>query len=329
MTSALLREAITAVKANQRLKARNLLRELLAAEPANEFAWIWLSEASDELSEKVYALEQALEINPKRTAVQTKLTQLQTKGQTNQAVKEENRLAEAIALAGNGRFQEARDALIKLAESDQNHIQIWLLLSTLVDNIEDKIVALENVLQLKPHHNDAQKLLKRRLQGEVDKLTQGRAFEKKHDLKNAIVAYETAVIISPIEEEKEIAQRRLDELNQRYNPRKTTSNRLTLVRLTAGPLILYGLLLFVHSGMNPSRLPWSSYLGGLIVLVGTLLGTAVRHTGKQAFWQKLPPFIAQNRKVLALVGFFIALIPFILLIMNSMNRLAIYRASLP
>lgn len=328
MTSSLLREAITAVKANQRLKARNLLQELLAAEPANEVAWIWLSEASDELGEKVYALEQALEINPKRTAVQTKLTQLQAQGPTR-SVKEESPLAKAIALAGDGRFQKARDSLIKLAESDQNHIQTWLLLSTLVDNIEDKIVALENVLQLKPHHNDAQKLLKRRLQGEVDKLTQGRAFEKKHDLKNAILAYETAVIISPIEEEKEIAKRRLDELNQRYSPRKTTSNRLTLVRLTAGPPILYGLLLFVHSGMNPSRLPWSSYLGGLVVLLGTLLGTAVRHTAKQAFWQKLPPFITQNRTVLALVGFLIALIPFILLIMNSMNRLAVYRASLP
>jgi hypothetical protein len=143
------------------------------------------------------------------------------------------------------------------------------------------------------------------------------------------LAYETAVIISPIDEEKEIAKRRLDELNQRYSPRKTTSNSLTLVRLTAGPPILYGLLLFVHSGMNPSRLPWSSYLGGLVVLLGTLLGTAVRHTAKQAFWQKLPPFITQNRTVLALVGFLIALIPFILLIMNSMNRLAVYRALLP
>jgi tetratricopeptide (TPR) repeat protein len=328
MTSSLLRESITAVKANQRLKARNLLQELLAAETANEVAWIWLSEASDELGEKVYALEQALEINPKRTAVQTKLTQLQAQGQT-QLVKEESRLAKAIALAGDGRFQKARDSLIKLAESDQNHIQTWLLLSTLVDNIEDKIVALENVLQLKPHHNDAQKLLKRRLQGEVDKLTQGRAFEKKHDLKNAILAYETAVIISPIAEEKEIAKRRLDELNQSYSPRKTTSNRLTLVRLTAGPPILYGLLLFVHSGMNPSRLPWSSYLGGLVVLLGTLLGTAVRHSDKHPFWQKLPPLLTQNRGVVALIGFLIALIPFILLIMNSMNRLAVYRASLP
>jgi tetratricopeptide (TPR) repeat protein len=328
MTSSLLREAITAVKANQRLKARTLLRELLAAEPTNEMAWIWLSEASDEWNEKVYALQQALEINPARTAVQTKLSQLQTRSKSDPA-QEKSRLAEAVALAGDGYFQEARNSLIKLAEKDQNHVPTWLLLSTLVDNIEDKIVALENVLQLIPHHADAQKLLKHRLQGEVDKLTQGRAFEKQKDLKNAILAYETAVIISPLEEEKEIAERRLAELNKDYSPYAITSPTLTLVRLAAGLPILYGLLLLIHSGMNPSQIPLSSCFNGLFVIMGGLLWTAARHTTDHPYWQHIPPFITKKRQFLAIIGLILSVTPFFMFIMNAITRLAVYRASLP
>jgi tetratricopeptide (TPR) repeat protein len=328
MTSSLLREAITAVKSNQRLKARTLLREVLAADPGNEMAWIWLSEASDELSEKVYALEQALEINPARTAVQTKLTRLQAQSKSDPA-NEKNRLAEVIALAGDGRFLEARDSLIKVAEREQNHIETWLLLSTLVDNIEDKIVALENVLQLTPHHADAQKLLKRRLQGEVDKLTQGRVFEKKKDLKNAILAYETAVIISPLEDEKEIAKRRLAELNKRYNPYTITSPTLNLIRLAAGLPILYGLLLLVHGGMNPAQIPFSFCFNGLFVIVGCLLWTAVRHTADHPYWHQLPPVISKRRQVLSIIGLILSVIPFFIFITEALTRLAIYRASLP
>lgn len=328
MTSPLLREAITAVKANQRVKARTLLRELLAAEPANELAWIWLSEASDEWSERVYALEQALEINPERKAIQAKLTQLKAQGKEDEP-KKQGRLAEVIALAGNGRFQEARDSLIKLAEKDQTHIESWLVLSTLVDDIEDKVVALENVLQLQPYHANAQKLLKRRLQGEIDRLTQGRSLEKKRDWKNAIMAYETAVIISPIEGEKEIARRRLEAIGSYYNPIVTTSPGLTLLRLAAGLPVLYGLLVFIHSGMKLLQIPGVACSSGLIVVLGSLLGTAARHSGQYAYWQKLPPFITKSRVVLVFIGFLIAIIPFIILIMNSINRLALYRASLP
>lgn len=327
MTSSLLRKAITAVKANQRVKARTLLRQLLVDEPDNEMAWIWLSEASDEFSEKVYALQQALEINPKRTAVQTQLAQLRANHKIKPiAIKEADPLAEAVALAANGNFQAARNALIKLANENQSQIETWLLLSLLVDNIEDKIIALENVLQLKPHHADAQKLLKRRLQGEGDKLTQGRLFEKKQDWKNAIMAYETAVIISPIENEKKIAISRLEALNQLYSPITETSPTLTLLRLAAGPPLLYGLLLFIHTGMH---IPWSSCLSGLTVLLGTILAVTVRHTDQQPYWQKIPPIIAQNRVVLVVIGLLIILIPFILLMMNSLNRLALYRASFP
>ena len=328
MSSEQLREAVTAVKTNHRLKARTLLRDILADEPTNEMAWIWLSEASDEASEKVYALKQALAINPERKAVQQRLTQLEAEREVDE-VEDKDRLAVVVEMAGDGRFAEARDHLLKIVDKEQDNVQIWFLLGVLIDNVEDKIVALENVLQLQAYHDDAQKLLELRLQGEVDKLTVGRAHEQKQDWKNALLAYETAVVLSPIEHEKEIARQRIVAIKEFYNPNLTTNPTLTLVRLTAGPPILYGLLVLVHSGLNPLRIPLLSCLGGLFVILGSLLWTAVRDSSKHPIWEKIPLFIHENRNILPYVGFILALIPFVVLLVNTFNRLQQYQATFP
>ncbi|MCB8944319.1 MAG: hypothetical protein H6658_11265 [Ardenticatenaceae bacterium] len=323
-----LREAVTAVKTNHRLKARTLLRDILADEPTNEMAWIWLSEASDEMSEKIYALRQAQALNPDRAAVRQRLAQLEAHYEADE-LKDKDRLADVVVMAGDGRFQEARDRLLKIAAKEQDNVPVWLLLGVLVDNIEDKLVALENVLQLEPYHGEAQKLLKLRQQGEVDKLTQGRAYEQRQDWKNAVLAYETAVIISPIAQERDIAKKRLEAITQFYDPYLSTHPTLTLLRLTAGPPILFGLLVLVHSGLNPLRIPLASCLGGLAVVVGSLLWTAVRDSAKHPLWQKIPPVVQENRNILPIVGFILALIPFLILIFNTINRLELYQATFP
>lgn len=328
MSSELLREAVTAVKTNHRLKARTLLRQILAEEPTNEMAWIWLSEASDEVSEKVYALRQALAINPARAAVRQRLNKLEAQQEADQ-LEAIDQLTDIMAIAKDGRFHEARAQLLKIAAKEQDNVQIWLLLGVLVDNIEDKIVAIENVLQLEPYHGDAQKLLKSRLQGEVDKLTQGRAHEQKHDWKNAFEAYETAVIISPIENEREIARHRLLALKKIYDPNLSTNPTLTLARLTIGPPVLYGLLILIHSGLNPLYIPSLSCLGGLVVLVGSLMWTAVRDSAKHPLWENIPAIIQENRQVLPIAGFILTLIPFIVLIVSAINRLSLYQVPIP
>ena len=324
-----LREAVTAVKNRNYLKARTLLQAILAVEPTNEMAWIWLSEASDELGEKVYALKQALAINPQRTAVQQRLTQLEAQLTDDDTQEEQPPLAEVIALAGDGRFTEARDRLLKIAKTNQDDVQIWFLLGLLVDNVEDKIVALENILQLQPYHADAQKLLKQRIQGEVDKVTQGRAAEQREETDKAILAYETAVIISSIEAEREIAKQRLAVLKKAHSPRKTASPNLNLLRLTAGPPILYGLLILVHSGLNPLQAPLVSCLGILVVILGTFLWTAVRDNAQHSLWKQVPPIIQTYHVTLAVIGFTLALMPFLILIMNTINRLEAYQATIP
>lgn len=56
----------------------------------------------------------------------------------------------AIALAKGGRLVEARNLLVQLVESDPNREIAWVWLSDLMDSPEDRLIAMENALELHP-----------------------------------------------------------------------------------------------------------------------------------------------------------------------------------
>jgi hypothetical protein len=56
----------------------------------------------------------------------------------------------AIQAAREGRKAEARDLLIKIVEGDPQNEVAWMWLSGLVDSLEDRIIACENVLTINP-----------------------------------------------------------------------------------------------------------------------------------------------------------------------------------
>ncbi len=65
------------------------------------------------------------------------------------------RLAEARDALRQGRRDRAREILLELVEEDERIPEAWLLLSGLLDDLEDVEVALENVLALEPDHPQA------------------------------------------------------------------------------------------------------------------------------------------------------------------------------
>jgi tetratricopeptide (TPR) repeat protein len=56
----------------------------------------------------------------------------------------------AIQAAREGRKVEARDLLLKIVEGDPQNEVAWMWLSGLVDSLEDRIIACENVLTINP-----------------------------------------------------------------------------------------------------------------------------------------------------------------------------------
>ena len=66
-------------------------------------------------------------------------------------------LAEGISHAKAGRREQARDLLLRVVERDERNAPAWLWLSGLVDDPQDRRVALENVLDIDPDNAPARK----------------------------------------------------------------------------------------------------------------------------------------------------------------------------
>lgn len=59
-----LQEAIALAQAGRRDEARDLLKAIVAADPTQELAWLWLASVSGSRAERITYLERALALNP-------------------------------------------------------------------------------------------------------------------------------------------------------------------------------------------------------------------------------------------------------------------------
>ena len=72
----LIQQAIQAVKAGERELAQNLLSQILAADPNNDQAWLWLAACVNDIEKRRYCLERALAIRPDNAPARQALEQL-------------------------------------------------------------------------------------------------------------------------------------------------------------------------------------------------------------------------------------------------------------
>jgi Tol biopolymer transport system component len=75
-----LRMGIDAARRGDKTAAQLLLRQVVAADPQNELAWMWLASAVESLDERRACLEHALRINPNNTRAREALRRLQPSG---------------------------------------------------------------------------------------------------------------------------------------------------------------------------------------------------------------------------------------------------------
>jgi tetratricopeptide (TPR) repeat protein len=66
-------------------------------------------------------------------------------------------LREGIAAVKAGQNERAHDLLIRVVARDEQNAQAWLWLSSVVDDLEDRKVCLENVLEIDPDNDAARK----------------------------------------------------------------------------------------------------------------------------------------------------------------------------
>jgi tetratricopeptide (TPR) repeat protein len=76
MSEAMLVEAVNALRAGHRMRARDLLSRLLKADQANTHYWLWMSAAVDTEKEQIYCLQSALRLDPNSIAARRGLVML-------------------------------------------------------------------------------------------------------------------------------------------------------------------------------------------------------------------------------------------------------------
>ncbi len=85
-------QALAAIKANRHDEARNLLIQLVSADPQHEQAWLWLADLVSDQEETISCLERVLALNPNNAIAAEWLSSLRLKeaSQRNNVVDSED-----------------------------------------------------------------------------------------------------------------------------------------------------------------------------------------------------------------------------------------------
>jgi hypothetical protein len=154
-------------------------------------------------------------------------------------------------------------------------------------------------------------------------------------LKRAIKAYRKAKRKAKSAVDSYRAERLLADAEERYRLSRIreTSPRTRLIRLSAGPVLVYGLLLFIHGGFSWLRLNPLLCLGGLPVLLGSLLVVGVTQFPGHTFWQEVLGEGGLRKRPLRLlfhiIGLLLLLVPFVLIYLDAQWRLDNYQPVYP
>lgn len=145
-----LHAGIRAAREGQREQARAILMNVVEQDQANVSAWLWLSGVVDALEDRQVCLENVLDLDSANAAAQQGLAAVR-------AQRAKTLFQQGVAAAKSGQRAQAREALTQVVELDEKNAAAWLWLSGVIDDLEDREVCLQNVLDLEPDHAAARK----------------------------------------------------------------------------------------------------------------------------------------------------------------------------
>jgi len=260
-------------------------------------------------------------------------------------------LRHAVELARAGEKEEARDALLRLVEEDTQNELAWMWLAGLVDSLEDRIIACENVLTINPANDKARAYLEglKRRKGTTSpsRDVKERRTVRQHGRDNPMEdakyleqdgKYDDALMLYKVEAAKASDTRTFNEIykniirleNAQAEKIKYIAPSASILRLTFSWPLFYLSLLLIQLGMSPLKhltsyllfaFPWV-VLGSYLVAV-----SAVR--SRHLIWKRL--FLDSGdgsmlaRMVVGALGWIMILIPMLLIMIDSLNRLSVFQ----
>jgi len=262
-----------------------------------------------------------------------------------------------VEAARVGRRTEAREILLRVVDQDPRNEMAWAWLTGLVDGLEDKIIACENVLTINPGNEKVKAYLEMLLKQKAsieeavhgidlqkpaaisaggqsgsgpglggDPFWEAERLEHEGKFEEAKKAYELLASKAKSSSQFDHIYRqivRLEGLQQekiRFVP-----PALSIRRMTFTWSLVYLSFLFVQVGLNPFAHFSYLWMGLPVVGLGSFLIAVSEVRTRHVIWEKI--FLEEGsgsgfaRTVLMVAGWVFVIVPFILMILNSLARL--------
>lgn len=250
-------------------------------------------------------------------------------------------LRHAIELARAGKKDAARDTFLRVVDDDPRNELAWMWLAGLVDTLEDKIIACENVLTINPSNEKARNYLaslqsrrppavpqaeespKRR-----DPIEEAKYLEQDGKFDEALLIYKVEAAKAKDTETFNALYKRITHIEQRQAEKiQYVSPQSSIMRLSFAWPLLYLSLALVQVGLNPFQHP-TSYLWFSFpwVILGSFLIAVSEVRSRHAIWKRI--FLQDGdgtilaRITVAVIGWLLVLIPLILIVIDSLDRLS-------
>jgi tetratricopeptide (TPR) repeat protein len=327
----LLQQAMSAVRAGHELTARDIFLEVVEINPRNETAWMWLTGLLDDLDDCIYACEQVLEINPKNVHVSQYRDQLlvdKKKQQEAQRLRIEEQVSHIRELVKANKRGEALDLVRGLAQNGEVSADVWRLLADLTPEMDERSRALEQLLKFTPGDAHARQELERLQHFQNNPLEVAAMYEEQGNIDKAIEMYGIAALKSTSKKEQNsIYWKTVSLENLRQEKIAHISPAVSIARLTAGPPLLYFMLLLIHVGMNPVANPELLLgFGFFLVLLGGFMVALASVRSHHRLWTLLFKDVSSGgtptaRFFMSATGWILISLPFALLFLMAYNRL--------
>lgn len=326
-----LQRAIQAARAGRKIEARDLLLNLVEVEPRNEMAWIWLSGLVDSLEDQIIACENVLTINPSNEKVRLYLADLQKREESSRADKNIDDAVNLLQQAKAHADRKETDTALRLARQAlaerEEYEEAWLLIGRVSPDVDQQITALEKAYKLNPSNAETALALKQARYLKANPLSAARRLEQLGKFDQALKVYNE--LASKTKNSKEFDQiyKQIMHIERLQNEKiRYVAPTSAITRLTFAWPILYLSLILVQVGLNPFAHPaFYLWLGLPLVIVGSFLLSLAEVRSNHMIWQKLfdehGDGSAFARLITAATGWFLVIVPHVLLLLDSLNRL--------
>lgn len=326
-----LQRAIQAARSGRKEDARNLLLDLVEVDPQNEMAWIWLSGLVDSFEDKIIACENVLTINPSNEKIKLYLTELQKRQGALLAKKSieagESLLNQARVHANRNEIDTALGLAWQAIEKRENYEEAWLLIGRIAPNIDQQIAALEKVCEINPANTEAAATLKQARYLKANPMSAATRLEQMGKFDEALNVYNELASKTKNSRDFDHIYKQIVRIEKLQAEKiRYVAPASAITRLTFGWPTLYLSLILIQVGLNPFRhFVFYLWLGLPLVVLGSFLLSLAEVRSNHVVWQKVFDEHGDGshfaRFVTATTGWFLILIPHVLLVLDSLNRL--------